>query len=384
MKRLLKIIVANLLILAFGICVIELAFGTFLHVNPLAKLNLARDVTIHYDLNGIYESSSGTSEYTRDEFGLRGFYRSPERIDILTVGGSAVDQRFVTEGETFQDHMRKLWSEKGRDLTVVNAGVDGQSTLGHIKNFQWWFPFIPNLHARFILFYIGVNDLFGNVGTVWDALESPEAKLQTLPTEEREQLPELTARFTESGIARVWARYKENSALWYLYRTLQGMLEARQVKLDHGRGFQRRDYHWTDAQHLQDHAQVISEELKLYRDRINALIAATENFDARPIIVTQSAHYFLKDKSGLRGFNDSGFYFKGQEVLGVDIYHFLKLYSDTAIRTCRETSGCIAVNLFDELDFEVGDFYDNVHNTPQGARKIASYLVEKLEPYLAE
>ena len=58
------------------------------------------------------------------------------------------------------------WSEKLEsklnlnlnNIDVVNAGIDGQSTYGHIWNFEEWFPKIDNLKPRYILFYIGINE----------------------------------------------------------------------------------------------------------------------------------------------------------------------------------------------------------------------------------
>jgi hypothetical protein len=48
-------------------------------------------------------------------------------------------------------------AQNGAGLTVANAGVDGQSTVGHIMNFKWWFPNIPRLAPDYILFYLGLN-----------------------------------------------------------------------------------------------------------------------------------------------------------------------------------------------------------------------------------
>ena len=43
-------------------------------------------------------------------------------------------------------------------MDVVNAGIDGQSTIGHIWNFQDWFPKIENLKTKYFIFYIGLNE----------------------------------------------------------------------------------------------------------------------------------------------------------------------------------------------------------------------------------
>ena len=37
--------------------------------------------------------------------------------------------------------------------------IDGQSTIGHIWNFQNWLVNIKDLKPKAIIFYIGINDL---------------------------------------------------------------------------------------------------------------------------------------------------------------------------------------------------------------------------------
>lgn len=55
-------------------------------------------------------------------YGFRGSYPSPGAIDMVTVGGSTTDQRFVTEGKTWQDVLTK---EAGtpRDKTTISASA---------------------------------------------------------------------------------------------------------------------------------------------------------------------------------------------------------------------------------------------------------------------
>ena len=39
------------------------------------------------------------------------------------------------------------------NINFVNAGIDGQSTIGHIWNFNNWFNKIENFKSQYILFY---------------------------------------------------------------------------------------------------------------------------------------------------------------------------------------------------------------------------------------
>lgn len=378
MRYWIRVVLINLMLTAAGLVIFELIFGGFLRDNRLSRLNLIRGRSIRYELNGLYAAKDPTVLYSRDQFGLRGSYRSPSAIDILTVGGSATDQRFISDDATWQEQMHRLWRERGREVSVVNAGIDGQSTLGHLKNFEWWFPSIPGLHPKYILFYIGVNDLFGNAGTHWDSIEDKAAGKNSFTPEEKAALNEFAlTKFDETSF---WSELEDRSAILLMYRTIRGMISAHAVRIAHGRGFQRQAQHWTTEQRLTDHRPVIADDLEKYAARVRGIITATKKMGARPIIVAQSANYFLRQDGKLLGFNDRGFMFKGIEVTGVDIYHFLRLFNETALGVCRAERDCIAIDGLNVFPLGDGDFYDNVHNTPQGARKIAESLVKELSP----
>ena len=71
---------------------------------------------------------------------FRGNYNSTADIDILTVGGSTTKQHYIGDGFTWQDILSKNFQSHNEQISVVNAGIDGQSTFGHINNFHDWFP----------------------------------------------------------------------------------------------------------------------------------------------------------------------------------------------------------------------------------------------------
>jgi hypothetical protein len=97
--------------------------------------------------------------------------------------------------------LQKQCASIGTPIVAANAGVDGQSTFGHIKNFDWWFPYVPHLKPKYILFYLGLNDFYSNEDSNYDALVSPH----------RSQLV---------------AVIRQNSALWHLARTIRGTYRA--------------------------------------------------------------------------------------------------------------------------------------------------------------
>ena len=108
----------------------------------------------------VFESpSTGKTKYSKDKFGLRGRKNINNDIDILIIGGSTADQKYVDDNATWDFFLERKFRESGKDIDIVNAAIDGQSSVGHIWNFQEWFVNIPNFSPRYILFYIGINDI---------------------------------------------------------------------------------------------------------------------------------------------------------------------------------------------------------------------------------
>jgi hypothetical protein len=80
------------------------------------------------------------------------------------VGGSTTNLKYINDGETWQDIIQNKFKETGKDVVLANAGIEGASTISHIKSFDWWFPAIPGLNPEYIIFYVGINDILLNSG----------------------------------------------------------------------------------------------------------------------------------------------------------------------------------------------------------------------------
>ena len=130
-----KLIFSNLLVLVMCVIPLELYFGSWVRPKPWGLL-----CDVHFTLS--WKSMNGvekTIDYVRDSQCLRGSYNASS-IDVITVGGSTTDQRYITEGETWQDSIERYFHKNRRQLSIANAGVDGQSTIGHLWDFEYWFP----------------------------------------------------------------------------------------------------------------------------------------------------------------------------------------------------------------------------------------------------
>src|SRR5262245_3578078 len=193
-----KIVLGNLLVLVVLLIPLELYFGSWFSPKLWALLC---DVHLVYSAESIYGVDK-TIDYVRDSQCLRGSYK-PSSIDVITVGGSTTDQRYLTEGETWQDSIAKYFHRNGRQLSIANAGMDGQSTIGHLWDFEYWFPKLSS-QPKAYLFYIWINDIY-----------------RTSAAGDFDN--------TVRRIGRVENLIKGRSALYHLYRTIVGINEAQKM-----------------------------------------------------------------------------------------------------------------------------------------------------------
>ena len=348
-QQFLRIILINLAFLFVGLFFVELFMGGWIFGQNFGTLVIPKDFKRHYDVRELY--GGNTSKYVRDKHGLRGYYKDVSKIDILTIGGSTTNEIFVSEGETWSDQLRAAFRKSGRDLVVVNAGVDGQSTIGHLKNFDLWFPKIPNLGARYILVYIGIND-HGVMVTGYhgkqDDMEAPRRKIK---------------------------RYiLNNSVLYTLFRNLRGIWRAKKANLIHNsKNYDGTNWQLPEKQPSMDETVLrLGPALPEYKKRLQKLIKRINTFGAIPIIVTQHrGEYRIRDGKVWGRLLEDG-------SIDTGAYDVLSVLSVATMATCNK-AGAVCIDLANELFFVDGDHYDGLHTTPIGSKKIGQYLFKKLE-----
>ena len=151
-----KIIFYNLLFLFLGLILIELIFGNWIFGPKFSSLIIKRNITKVW--NPTHYESNHAAMYKKDEFGFRGDYKNISNVKIITVGGSTTDERWIDENLTWSHLLQKKLENTYANIKVANAGTMGQSTIGHLKNFEIWFNQIPNLNPEYFIYYIGIND----------------------------------------------------------------------------------------------------------------------------------------------------------------------------------------------------------------------------------
>ena len=109
--------------------------------------NILRNFHYEFDIKGLYklrDSDETSVIYNRNKFGLRDDCSTTSNIDMLTIGGSTTDQRYVKLEDTFQKVLEERISEYiGRKVCVSNAGVDGHSSMEYSFHLKIGFHLFP-------------------------------------------------------------------------------------------------------------------------------------------------------------------------------------------------------------------------------------------------
>ncbi|WP_170610386.1 SGNH/GDSL hydrolase family protein [Ruegeria arenilitoris] len=361
-----RVVVINCLLLGIAFLVAELIFGTwFSDQHALMKFTKLRNYEKVQE-NPIHVGKP-TVTYSRDNYGFRGLEGDVSDIDILTVGGSTTDQRWVDNSQTYQAVMRDLFAASGQSVSIVNAGIDGQSTFGHIANFSSWFNEIPNLDARYVLYYVGINDL-----------------LISQPTDTYD-----VVALEDNAYNNLKATIKTKSVFYQLYRVVKSAFaEEHSLNELNRTNIADREPLVTEPKISAPLDVVFGPSLESYTDRISELAKLTRDFGAEPIFVTQRSARWTRRNGQVAGIAEYQPDFfelvrqqlpkEYQNLNGVDFYRFERALADAQMAAC-ENVDAICLDLMAEIDFDLAsDFYDPIHTSATGSQAIGEYLYSRL------
>jgi len=139
MPKTAKVVSVNLALLAAVLLAAEIIFGTWMFGPKYGFLNIPRNTVRQFDVSSLYPGG-GIITYSRDRHGFRGPYADVSKIDLLVMGGSTTNELYMDDSKTWSARLAHRFAGAGNPKTVVNAGLEGQSTVGHLKNFDVWFP----------------------------------------------------------------------------------------------------------------------------------------------------------------------------------------------------------------------------------------------------
>ena len=333
------------------ILISELLFGKWFTDNKSNNLCILQNVKLKFKTNTLYDSPSDYANYTRDKYGLRGNYKICDQINVLTVGGSTTDQRYIDDTLTWQYLLQDKFHSQKQQIIIGNAGIDGQTTFGHIKNFDWWFPYVPGLKPKYIFFYVGINDFMISHESEFDYLSTLEG---------RTNLPYLI---------------KSNSLFYSIYNKLKMFYKNRATFSIVGH--YRVDFalqKWTKKPINNIPDSLIQKYVNLFEYRLKILIKKANKFNSLPIFITQPARTYKFVQDSLFGIGDT-LLFKNYLVNGIDYYNIISKYNKAIKNVCKQNN-VLFVDVFSSNNWEDSDFYDYVHMNPKGTKKLAQLIFD--------
>lgn len=344
-----------------GLLVLELVFGNWLRQDrwlATRQLNIIRQQRIVYDVRNIHGHDRSQVVYTRDAFGLRGSCARPQDIEILTLGGSTTDQRLINDGQTWQDVLqREIERTHARTVCVSNAGVDGHSTFGHILSLQRWFPLIEGLRPRLYVLYIGINDAGLRLAPS-DGFDTYNPQDVSIPPR---SLLENSAFYQLMLLGRsVWASGHETAMSAYAGHAKRPPLPEAYT-----------------ATHLSEGLDALIEQNNAaFTGRLNAIIDEVTRRNGKVVCVSQP-HLFVRNTGGRPRGTENAFEFQGRSFNGLDYAKSITRLNQTMKTLCPQRGGYF-IDIASQ-PFSGDDFYDLVHNTPQGAARVGHHVFQELD-----
>ena len=376
MKHLLKInkkILHIILLLLIPVFFIELIYGNWQnHYNfkRIDKLNILKNFKVNYKINHLYDFESEIIEYSRDKWGLRGASVNIKDIDILVIGGSTTDQRYISDADTYDQVLENEFKKNGKNINVANAGNSAHSSYAFIKYFDLWFPNVPNLNPKYYLFLIGDNDFLRFNDDMSDKLIVNNLKFS------------LRRFLTERSILYTLIR-----KIKYIFSESKGrtIYTSGQVYGDFSLNEWVNKANFNNDEFVQFSKKINYENnLKNYENNLAILINKIKSLGGIPIFVTETkrrAYTLIEDK--IYGIPSPSPSLGNSDINGVDYFNMMKrLHKST--KDISDKKGAIFIDLSD-LEFDLRkDFWNVGHNTPSGNLKKGKYLYSKLEKIISK
>ena len=349
-KKIIYSLFFYIIFILFLTIILEIIFGSWIKKkdewSSTERLNVIRNKKIEFKVDKLYNYKKKYITYTRDHFGLRGQCDSIKDIEIITLGGSTTDQRYINDGETWQDILQEKLSKKfNKRICISNAGVDGHSTFAHLESLKIWFPLIKELKPKIYILYIGINDAFFTF--------SPR--------------PNYDINYDDNLLDKI----KKKSAIYNLLKNFY--YSVNKNRLTTHKKIKRNDITFSEILINNKTPEISEMNSLLFVERLKEIIKIIKNTNSKLICISQP-HLYI-DHALNRGF--SNFYeYEKINFNSLDFHYSLIEINKKMEYLCQENAGTYYIDLTSKK-FENSDFYDLGHNTPSGAEKIGLIIYEE-------
>ena len=322
--RFFKLIYYNFLVFFVAIILLEIFFGYWFKDENFG-IYMRKERKINWQTTSNFNQIQYDFFYKRNYWGFRGEEFDPKNVKVVFEGGSTGNQRFTPDELTIVGLINSNFKASNFDVNVFNASTDGKSLNGYINDFNFWFSKIPNFNPEYVIFYIGVNDR-----NIVD--------------------PFLDYKISQDRVDQIKDYIKNNSVFVDKFKFFKNKYFPRNTSaydFNNLKLYENFDYiNYKKAKILHKNLNEKDEEFKkTFQNKLAKLKKIIKKKGFKPIFITQLKFDGLKDKRLFLVNNE------------------LKLFA--------ETNGYFLIPLDEILDMQINDFYDEIHTTPQGSKRIA-------------
>ncbi len=355
----------NLLLFLLGCVCAFLIFEILLRTYDPFKFRVRGDKIV-LPANVEYTVKNNSSEkldeniiHKKNSLGFRG-EELPKNFEnyltIITVGGSTTECRLLSDdkewayvlGTNLKNHFKKLW--------INNAGLDGQSTFGHIVLME---DYIIKLKPKIVLFLVGINDVGTKNSRFYDG-----KVIKTLNFESVTGLLISMANYSEVLIIALNTyRYIKAKNMGLTHNTEINLEEVSKETID----ISKENEFLVKQMHKEKY-------LNGYEMRLRRLIDISRENGIEPVFITQPALYggVIDDITRVNLAQ-----IKLGDINGELGWEVLELYNDIT-RKVGIRENVFVIDLAKELPKSSRYYYDWAHYTNEGAVRVADIIYEHL------
>lgn len=366
---------ANIIALAVGCLLAALALEIGLRLlNPFGFRLRGDRIVLPHSMTRVIENTVNPAldpviRHTKNSLGFRG----PEpprdlnnRFSILTVGGSTTECFYIPDGKTWPDILAERLQGGLPSLWLNNAGLDGMSTVGHLRLME---QVVTSLRPRMVIFLVGLNDTRVNdIRRQYDA--SPMVRQAAGWAERLASRSEIAntllnlRRYSDAkrqGLATVPTGFMHGTPLEDARRTPP--LDAAAFAA----------YRPAFVAHEE-------EDIAAYRQRLERLIRICRDMGSRPVFLTQPSLYACQGDPQCGG-NAASVMLDGfPQLLWAER---LERYNQATRETCARENVPV-IDMAALFPASTANYYDFVHYTNAGCALFGEIVAERLLPLLAD
>jgi lysophospholipase L1-like esterase len=275
-------------------------------------------------------------------------FRGPELLDstlkrIIVMGGSTTECFYLNDGKDWPSILGQKLKERYHNIWLNNAGMDGQSSFGHLRMLE---QYILKLKPHYIFFMCGLNDM---------SLDTP-------------------SRFDENkGIFRTVYDFLE------LPSTVRNIIragKAREAGLNHRfiHDLYNADTLMMNDSQMMDRLRYELNYLGGYKKRVETIIRICKSKGIKPVFIAQSI--LFSDDTDLY----TNVYLgdlKTGSINGKTRHYILKMYNKITYDICKKDTVPF-INLNARLPKDSRFYYDGYHFTNDGAEMAAGMIFDDI------